>query len=105
MKDIEKKVFETICKSEVNIMDRGYPIASTFIAEHLNITLYKARKALKTLKEKGLVKSCHCSIYSNLDERYGIASGYLLTELGKQTEEYKRAEQQEIELIKKIFGV
>lgn len=99
MEELEKEVFEA------SVMNMGYPIPSTFVSKVLDITLYEASKALKSLKAKGLIKPYRDAFWSNYSEQYILDSGYRLTDLAKETEEYKLAEERERKLIKEVWGV
>lgn len=59
---------------------------------------------MKSLKAQGLIKPYRDAFWSNYYEQYFLASGYRLTELGKQTAEYKDAEAKEIAIIDEIWG-
>lgn len=94
-KELENKIFEILCINEASALNMGAPIPSTFIRDTLKITLYKVRKVLKALKDKGLIESHFTSFYSSWYEQFFISNGYRLTEKGKQTDEYKKAEERE----------
>ena len=36
MTELEKKVFEYLCKSEASALNMGYPMPSTFVSKALN---------------------------------------------------------------------
>lgn len=105
MENLESKVLQSICNCEVSIMDRGYPVSSTFIRESLGITPYQARKALKSLKDKGLIKPYRNSFWDDYSEQYFLAGGYRLTEEAKKTDEYRAAEQREIQICQEVFNI
>lgn len=104
MEELEKKVLEYLCKSEVDVMNKGFPMPSKSLSRLLNLSLYKTRKALKLLKDKGLVVFVYDSDYDDMSERRYSIWGYLLTELGKQTDEYRQAEEREYQLIDEMLN-
>lgn len=92
-----------LCRHCVSIMDGWYPFPSTVLSEICNISLYKVRKELKTLKEKGLVVS---NRYCEFTEEGNILlNGYTITNKAKETEEYKKAYEEENKLCKECFGI
>ena len=94
-----------LCRSSVMLDPyAGYPYPSTAIANATGMSLYAVRKELKRLKELGLVQSACVCEYSDWDCMNHIIRGYVLTESGKQTEEYKTAFAEEVEIVKQIFG-
>lgn len=101
----ESEVLQVLCDHEVSIMDRGYPLSSTYISQRLDITLYRTRKALKSLKEKGLIKSYRCGIYDDMSETTILASGYRLTNLAKETKEYQCATERAIKICQDVFNI
>lgn len=101
---IEDKVFEVLCQHDVSIMNKGIPTPSTYISNALRITLYQARKALRSLSAKGLIHSYRCSVWDEMSECSYIASGYRLTDAGKATEQYKIAKEYENKIADEIWN-
>lgn len=97
------RVLYTLCRHNLNIMDGWLPFPSTAISRILDISLYKTRKELKKLKEQGLVESCIDSISD--DEGTCVLRGYRITEKAKETEEYKKAFEEERKICKECFGI
>ena len=98
------KVLYHLCRQNVSIMDGWYPIPSTFLSEICNLSLYKTRKELKKLKEQGYIISDCMSIYNDFECQQYIIRGYTLTEKGKETEEYRKAYEEERKLCDECFG-
>lgn len=97
-------VLYMLCQHDCSIMYDGCPLPATKIAPCLAISLYKARKELKRLKELGYVKSV---IKSGFDDYYCqnyILRGYEITEKAKENEEYKKAWENERKICKECFG-
>ena len=102
-KEIEDRIFEIICQSDASALSRA-PIPTTYMSNYLRITLYKARKAVKALKAKGLITSVCWSVYDHMSEQSFIARGYCLTEAGKATEQYKLAEEREDRILREVWN-
>ena len=97
------EVLYCLCDHCVNIMDGWVPYPSTAMAKRLNLSLYKIRKELKSLKDQGLVVADrYCEV---TDEGTVLINGYTITEKAKQTEEYKKAYEEERLICLDVFGV
>ena len=95
-------VLYRLCRHNVNIMDGWIPYPSTILSEVCELSLYKTRKALKKLKEQGLVISeRYCEVG---EDRNCLISGYTITEKAKETEEYKKALAEERKLCQEVYG-
>ena len=67
------------------------------------MSLYKTRKELKRLKDLGYVVSDrYCYIG---EDRNTLLSGYTITDKAKETEEYKKAYEEERIHFKECFGI
>lgn len=102
LSELESRVLADLCRHCVGIMDGYVPYPSRLIAESLNITLYSARKALKRLKELGLVEST--SMVLGAEECSLPYRGFTVTKEAKKTLEYKNAARKEAEICAKCFG-
>lgn len=98
------RVFEVFCNVQASIMDKGYPISSTYLRVATGYTKYRVKKVLKQLKEQELIKSIHCGMYDEMSEQTLLLSGYRLTNKGQETLVYKQAVEREEALIEKIWG-
>ena len=97
-------VLYRLCRHDVSIdMYSWVPYPSTSLSKSCGLSLYQTRKELKKLKEQGLVESCIDSISD--DEGTCVLRGYHITEKAKETEEYKKAWQEEREICKECFGI
>ena len=97
------EILYRLCRHNVNIMDGYIPFPSTCLSRLCNTSLYKTRKELKKLKEQGLVVSDrYCEIG---EDRNILVNGYTITEKAKETEEYKKAFQEEAAICKECFGI
>lgn len=90
----ESDVLTEMCQETAAQVPYGYTdaLSSVDIAYVLNTSRYQVRKHIKSLIEQGLVKSKCESCYAEYKDHFVIVKGYALTELGKQTDEYKRSE-------------
>lgn len=97
-------ILYSLCSHCVSIMDGWIPYPSTCIARSTQLDLKTVRKELKRLKKDGLIDS---DLYVDTDselERPILVRGYIVTEKGKQTEEYKHAHELERRICKEIFN-
>lgn len=91
-----------LCRHNVSTIGAWLPFPSTHLANVCDMTLYKARKELKRLKEQGLVVSDrYCEVG---EDRNILISGYTITDKAKDTEEYRTAWDEERALCKEIYG-
>lgn len=96
-------VLYQLCRYCISIVGSQYPVPARLIAEYLNLTINQARYRLKKLKQLGLAESC-CE--TNRDYYvYSLCNGWRLTDKAKETEEYKKAWEEEKALCKKCFGM
>lgn len=99
----KNSLFYIICRHGVSIMDGWIPVPSTWLSHLTGMSLYQTRKKLKELKEQGLVDS---DLWVEPgEERPILVRGYIVTEKGKQTEEYREAYEEERELCKKCLHI
>ncbi len=105
------KVLYHLCRHCVSIMD-GFvspivdcfvPLPSTVLCKLCGLSLYKTRKELKNLKEQGYVVAGRCAEHT--EERTILINGYTITDKAKETEEYKKAYQEEREVCWEAFGI
>lgn len=97
------RVFYMLCQHCSSIMDGWIPYPSTCIAGTTGWRLYYVRKLLKELKKDGLVDS---ELYVERgEERPILVRGYIVTEKGKKTNEYRLAHEVERKICKECFGI
>lgn len=90
-----------LCRNNVSIMNCGIPIPSTILSEVCELSLYKTRKELNRLRDLGLVKTeCYCHVGEDAN---CLVRGWVVTEEGKKTEEYKKAWEEERKAVKESF--
>lgn len=97
------RVFNILCQHCCSIMDGWIPYPSTCIAGTTGWRLYYVRKLLKQLKQEGLITS---DLYVEQGEEHPIlVRGYIVTEKGKDTEEYRTAWEVERRICKECFEI
>ena len=102
--DIKHEILLLLCNHDCNMYGCWYPMPSTLISKHLNITRYKALKFLHQLRDEGLVVSNRYCEYSDWDCRYHLFSGFNVTDAAKKTPEYLEAWEKERAACKECFG-
>lgn len=98
------EILYTICRHNVSIMDGWHPFPATLIARQLNVSVGKVRYHLRKLKEKGLVSSFHDGGITDYGDVY-CCFGWKITQLTKETEEYKKAHEEERKLCNECFDI
>jgi len=93
-----------LCRHCVSVSHGSwFPLPSTVLAKSCEMSLYKTRKALKQLKEQGFVISDrYCEVG---EDRNILISGYTITDKAKDTEEYRKAWNEERATIKEIYDM
>lgn len=91
-----------LCVHAVNLIDGWNPIPARFIAESTGVILSTARLRLRELKAAGLAKT-FCVVPDCDDEFIPPCWGWGITEKAIETEEYKKAYQEELEARKQIW--
>ena len=84
-------------------MGGWHPVPARLIAEHLNLTTNQARYRLRKLKQAGFANT-----FSELlddEERMIPYHGWTITDKAEETEEYKKAWEEERDLCKKCFDM
>lgn len=92
-----------LCRHCVSIMDGFIPFPSTVLSKVCELSLYKTRKELKSLKAQGYVIADRYT--ENTEDRTILINGYTITDKAKETEEYKKAYQEEREICRKTLGI
>lgn len=93
----------SLCMHSCSIMDGWIPYPSTCISRSTKIELSIVRKELKRLKKEGLVDS---DLYVDRGEdRPILIRGYIITEKGKDTDEYRKAWEMERRICKECFDI
>ena len=98
------EVLYQLCRHCVNIMDGWIPYPSTAIARTLEMKVGKVRYQLNKLKLQGLVESFSHVGQTEEGEVYCI-KGFGITEKAKETEEYKKALEEEKIICKECFDI
>ena len=98
---MKNKIFKMYCNFTACASNYVRILPSTVVAEHLEISLYMARKYIKELVADGLLASDIVVLKSNWYPPI-ICRGYCLTSKGRETQEYKDSWQAELDLLNKI---
>lgn len=98
------EVLYSLCRRCVRLMGGYYPYPSTGIARNTGISLGKVRYQLKKLKKDGLVESFSMGGQDE-DGNVYCMRGFGITERAKQTQEYKKAFEEEKKICKKCFDI
>ena len=98
----KNKIFYVLCQHACSIMDGWIPYPSTCIQASMpQLTLYTVRKYLKQLKQEGLIVS---DLYIEQgEERPILIRGWVVTEKGRKTHEYRSAHEIERRICKECF--
>lgn len=91
-----------LCVHAVNLMGGWHPIPARFIAEITGVSLSTARRRLRELKKSGLAKTFYESQDSDCEVTLPYW-GWGITDKARETEEYKKAYSEELEVRKEIW--
>lgn len=97
-------ILYALCRHCVGIMDGWHPYPSTAIASQLGMPVGKVRYHLKKLKTQGMVKSFHESGSAEDGDVFGTW-GFGITDKAKESDEYKKAYEEESQLYKDTLGL
>lgn len=98
------EILYALCRYNVGIMESWHPFPATAIAEMLKISVHKVRYHLRKLKQQGLVESFYEGGMTEDGEVY-CCWGWRVTNKAFNTDEYKKAHEEERELCKKCFDI
>ncbi len=105
MTEIESQILQRYCGAAVAIMNGGDGVlSSVFIAKSMNVTLYKARKAIKALVAAGYLQRDHVGGLSDWDWQVHCYHGFSITEEATKTLEYRKAKYREAKICSEIWG-
>lgn len=105
------KLLKIMINTFCSCMNPGYPISIRNIAELEKETYYQVRKYMKQLESEGLVKKENFYYLGDYNYEYGVyesegclIKGWTITDKCRDLEEYKKAEQKEIDFFEKCFN-
>ena len=102
--DLEQQVLEAFCELYCDfVINKGDPVPRRHIKGRCNLSNYKILKALKSLREKGLVKLVREYYEGDLEEEAFMMIGYRSTDKLEATEFYKTIDKKVEEEIKEHF--
>lgn len=103
--DNEDRVLRIYCRTTVSIMNAGHDIIpSTVIADICGCSLYRVRKIIKILINKGLLETASEGGWDDYSESPYYIRGYRLTRQGRESNQYMRAQWDEAKICSKCFG-
>lgn len=91
-----------LCRHCADVMDGWMPYPARAIAEQTGVSVSTARRRLRKLKEQGYV----CVVCENLapsDEMPKPYHGWTITAKAEETEEYKKAYKEEMEICRSVW--
>lgn len=98
------EVLYELCCHYINTNDcSNAPVSARSVSFSLNLTVNQARYRLRKLKKLGYVETCSGYVISE-DCRLPYY-GWTITDKAKETEEYKKAWEEERALCKKCFDM
>ena len=97
------EILYQLCRRNVSIMDGWLPVPARSIAKCLNLTVNQARYQLRKLKKLGYVETISEHVIS--EDCPLPYHGWAITDKARETEEYRKAWEEERELCKKCFGM
>ena len=107
----QERLLKIMINTFASCMNPGFPISMKNIAQLEYETYYQIRKYMKQLEKEGLVKKETFYYPGDYNYEYGcyesegvLVVGWIITDKCRGLEEYKKAENEEIELIEKIFN-
>lgn len=102
--DLEQQVLEAFCELYCDfVINKGDPVPRRHIKGKCNLSNYKILKALKSLREKGLIKLVREYDEGDLEEEAFMMIGYRPTDELEVTELYRTIEKEVEEEIKEHF--
>lgn len=91
-----------LCFHNLDMMYGDIPLPAKCIANKLNLSYKSTLNEMHKLQEKGFIRKCSEVMYRMGDEAV-LLNGWNITNLAKNTEEYKLASAREEMIIKSIF--
>lgn len=102
--DLEQQVLEAFCELYCDfVINKGDPVPRRHIKGRCDLSNYKILKALKSLREKGLIKLVREYYEGDLEEEDFMMIGYRPTDKLEATEFYKTIDKKVEEEIKEHF--
>ena len=103
-KTLTNRILYTLAMDALDLMDTENLIPTgTIIRENPDQSLYAIRKALKQLKDEGLIQSI-CVCYYGEDCEHRLIRGWRITDKARTTGIYADAKKDEMEIRREVFG-
>lgn len=101
---LENRILYTLAMDDLDLVDTEKIFPTWILAtENPDKSLYAIRKALKQLKDEGLVESV-CQRFEDEDCEYRLIRGWRITDKARTTGVYADAKEDEMEIRRKVFG-
>lgn len=101
---LENRILYTLAIDDLNLVDSENIFPTSILAtENPDKSLYAIRKALKHLKDEGLIQSV-CACFWGEDYEHRIVRGWRITEKARTTGVYADAKKDEMEIRCKVYG-
>ena len=102
MKD---KVFTVLAKHFSSFTKYCWlPISAKYLSETVELPYRKCLELLHQLRDEGVVKVERVRFYDDYTEEYYFASGWVITDFGKQTEIYKNEEKNTNDYLDSLYN-
>lgn len=102
-KSLTNRILYMLARDDLNLMGVGITPTSIIAGGNPNQSFYAVRKALKQLKDEGLVESV-CQRFEDEDCEYRLIRGWRITDKARTTGVYADAKKDEMEVRRKVFG-
>lgn len=107
LSELESSFLFLVCRRWVSVdLHSGNPVSLKYFKTYFSpegTSMYSIRKAVKRLKELGLIFQAHTGGQTEDGKVYCI-NGYCLTKKGTQTKECKQAWEEERQICENVFG-
>lgn len=101
---LENRILYTLAMDDLNLVDTEKIFPTWILAtENPDKSLYAIRKALKRLKDEGLIQSV-CACFWSEDYEHRIVRGWRVTDKARTTGIYADAKKDEMEIRREVFG-
>lgn len=99
--NLYEQVFAAYCSAAAASCAHTNVVSAKNLAELMDEPVYAVRNACRKLADEGLIERAYDKWYNSQSECMCYANGYRLSEKGRNTDEFLRAEKAEEELLRK----
>lgn len=97
-------ILQIVCAQALDLMDFAIPVSCTCIAQRLGISVYAVRKCIHELAHEGYVEKGSYVYAPKDDVPRPPYNGWFMTTKAEETEAFKKAYKQEIDIRNRVFG-